>query len=175
MESDEDHADATNTDNGYNNEDKKRERQSYKEIVAQNTSRLSQSSVSYSSNDDSGDELKIPQFDSMDNQFYNTNNEPKETSEVIKSEYSNVAQNLMSKMGYKLGKGLGKFEHGRTEPVEASTQKGKRGLGLEPSVVGEIPKDFKWTPDEAKPESKEEVVCKHAYYYFYNFAPTFCV
>lgn len=65
---------------------------------------------------------------------------------------------MMSNMGYKPGKGLGKFEHGRTVPVEASTQKGRRGLGLKPSVVGEIPQDFKWTPDESKSEAKEEVV-----------------
>lgn len=61
-------------------------------------------------------------------------------------------------MGHKPGRGLGKFEHGRVEPVEASTQKGRRGLGLKPSVVGEVPRDFKWSPDEAVPEAQEEIV-----------------
>lgn len=68
----------------------------------------------------------------------------------------------MSNMGYRPGKGLGKFEHGRTAPVEASSQKGRRGLGLKPSVVGEVSHDFKWTPDDSKPEAKEEKV---SYYY----------
>jgi len=34
-------------------------------------------------------------------------------------------------MGFEKGKGLGKQSQGITEPVEASKQKGRRGLGLE--------------------------------------------
>lgn len=33
-------------------------------------------------------------------------------------------------MGYKEGMGLGKAQQGRTEIVEASNQRGRRGLGL---------------------------------------------
>ena len=33
-------------------------------------------------------------------------------------------------MGYKKGTGLGRHEQGRTEIVEASKQRGRRGLGL---------------------------------------------
>lgn len=165
QESDEEQADIANVDNGFS-KDKKPERLQYKEINVQKSLRLSQSSLSdksSSSNDDSGDELKRPQFESMDNNFYNKNNESPDSTEAIRGEYSNVAQRLMSNMGFKPGKGLGKFEHGRVEPVEASTQKGRRGLGLKPSVVGDVPSDFKWTPDDATPETKEEVVIRNCY------------
>lgn len=81
-----------------------------------------------------------------------------EIDEAFSGNFSEKSKRMMSNMGYKPGKGLGKFEHGRTAPVEASTQKGRRGLGLQPSVVGEVPRDFKWTPDESKYEATEEVV-----------------
>eukprot|EP00096_Caligus_rogercresseyi_P000286 TRINITY_DN10695_c0_g1_i1.p1 TRINITY_DN10695_c0_g1~~TRINITY_DN10695_c0_g1_i1.p1 ORF type:complete len:816 (-),score=171.50 TRINITY_DN10695_c0_g1_i1:134-2581(-) len=44
--------------------------------------------------------------------------------------YSSAAQRMMSRMGHKEGKGLGKLGQGRVEPVSLSTQKGRRGLGL---------------------------------------------
>ena len=37
---------------------------------------------------------------------------------------------LQAKMGYKEGKGLGKNAQGRVNIVEASLQRGRRGLGL---------------------------------------------
>ncbi|KZC07705.1 PREDICTED: cap-specific mRNA (nucleoside-2'-O-)-methyltransferase 1 [Dufourea novaeangliae] len=39
------------------------------------------------------------------------------------------AQQMMQKMGYKEGHGLGKHKQGRLEPVEAAKQLGRRGLG----------------------------------------------
>lgn len=94
---------------------------------------------------------------SNDNAFYNKSENERDTEKYI-SGYSEISKRMMSNMGHKPGKGLGKFETGRVEPVQASNQKGRRGLGLKASVVGEVPKDFKWTPDEAVPEAKEEVV-----------------
>lgn len=37
---------------------------------------------------------------------------------------------LQAKMGFREGEGLGKFGQGRKEIIEASTQRGRRGLGL---------------------------------------------
>ncbi|EFN73769.1 hypothetical protein EAG_02554, partial [Camponotus floridanus] len=37
--------------------------------------------------------------------------------------------NMMKKMGYKPGKGLGKNDQGRVEPVETVIQRGRKGLG----------------------------------------------
>ncbi|XP_048375572.1 cap-specific mRNA (nucleoside-2'-O-)-methyltransferase 1 [Sphaerodactylus townsendi] len=44
--------------------------------------------------------------------------------------YSSVSQKLMAKMGFREGDGLGKYNQGRQDIVEASQQKGRRGLGL---------------------------------------------
>lgn len=44
-------------------------------------------------------------------------------------------QNMMKKMGYKPGKGLGKNDQGRTEPVEVITPHGRRGLGFIASQI----------------------------------------
>ncbi|XP_054833969.1 cap-specific mRNA (nucleoside-2'-O-)-methyltransferase 1 [Eublepharis macularius] len=46
------------------------------------------------------------------------------------SMYNSVSQKLMAKMGFREGEGLGKYGQGRQEIVEASQQKGRRGLGL---------------------------------------------
>lgn len=56
---------------------------------------------------------------------------------------------LQAKMGYKAGTGLGKHEQGRTNIVEASLQRGRRGLGLnlkglEPSM------DVEWKEEDDK-------------------------
>lgn len=51
-------------------------------------------------------------------------------------------------MGYKEGKGLGKNEQGRANIVEASQQKGRRGLGL--SVTGFEPSDVEWNFEKEK-------------------------
>ena len=46
---------------------------------------------------------------------------------------------MQKNMGYKEGAGLGKYEQGRTAPVEASKQKGRRGLG---AVMAEVDRDL---------------------------------
>lgn len=44
--------------------------------------------------------------------------------------YSGQSMRMMERMGFKADGGLGKSGQGRLEPVEASSQKGRRGLGL---------------------------------------------
>jgi cap1 methyltransferase len=45
-------------------------------------------------------------------------------------------------MGYKSGTGLGKHSQGRVAPVELSTQRGRRGLGLR--LEGLEPANLEW-------------------------------
>lgn len=59
--------------------------------------------------------------------------------------YSTPALRMMQKMGYSGQTGLGKKEQGRLEPVEASTQKGRRGFGLK--LDGLDLAAQKWTPE----------------------------
>lgn len=60
---------------------------------------------------------------------------------------ASLAEKMMAKMGYKEGTGLGKNAQGRVNIVEASLQRGRRGLGmtvpgLEPSM------DVEWSEEE---------------------------
>ncbi|KAJ2949161.1 hypothetical protein O0L34_g6102 [Tuta absoluta] len=109
-------------------------------------------------NSDHGEGSMRPSFQSNDTFYSKLANQSQDLDSALPAGYSDKSKRMMSNMGFKPGKGLGKYEHGRVEPVEASTQKGRRGLGLKPSTVGDVPRDFTWTPDESKPEAKEEVV-----------------
>ncbi|XP_014250281.1 cap-specific mRNA (nucleoside-2'-O-)-methyltransferase 1 isoform X2 [Cimex lectularius] len=60
---------------------------------------------------------------------------------------------LLEKMGYKLGDGLGKHGQGRTEPIEMSNQKGRRGLGL--SIQGLEQARIAWDESIEVVEAKE--------------------
>ncbi|KAJ8274745.1 hypothetical protein COCON_G00093700 [Conger conger] len=69
--------------------------------------------------------------------------------------YNSVSQKLMAKMGFREGEGLGKFGQGRKEIVEASTQRGRRGLGLTlQGFQGELNVDWQ---DEPEPSAVEQV------------------
>uniref|UniRef100_A0A672MA78 Cap-specific mRNA (nucleoside-2'-O-)-methyltransferase 1 n=1 Tax=Sinocyclocheilus grahami TaxID=75366 RepID=A0A672MA78_SINGR len=71
------------------------------------------------------------------------------------SMYNRVSQKLMAKMGFREGEGLGKFGQGRKEIVEASTQRGRRGLGLTlKGFQGNLNIDWQ---DEPEPSAVESV------------------
>ncbi|KOB77085.1 S-adenosyl-L-methionine-dependent methyltransferase ftsjd2 [Operophtera brumata] len=135
----------------------------------ENSTRLSRSSLSENCSSANEDDCR-PVFDDNDGEvsmrppsFQDSESFFKKScdqgfEDAYNAEYSEKSKRMMSNMGFKPGKGLGKFEHGRTEPIEASAQKGRRGLGAMPSVVGSIPKDLmKWSPEDTKASPKEEV------------------
>ncbi|MFT7813046.1 cap-specific mRNA (nucleoside-2'-O-)-methyltransferase 1 [Arapaima gigas] len=66
------------------------------------------------------------------------------------SMYNSVSQKLMAKMGFREGEGLGKFGQGRRDIVEASTQRGRRGLGLMlKGFQGELNVDWQDEPEHS--------------------------
>lgn len=65
------------------------------------------------------------------------------------STYSDFAQRQMESMGFEQGGGLGRYGQGRSDIIEASQQRGRRGLGFR--VEGFDDRDFTW-------EEEEEVV-----------------
>ncbi|XP_063624160.1 cap-specific mRNA (nucleoside-2'-O-)-methyltransferase 1 [Cydia splendana] len=170
QESDDEPADEPRTATGTTKPNSSNKSLSYIEQSPHNDIRLSRSSVSEncSSPSDHYDDYRTsfdeePEDGSGRASFQDNDNVTKKSnssnvSPNSKGGFSDKIKHMMSNMGYKSGKGLGKFEHGRTEPVEASTQKGRRGLGLKSSTVGTVPRNFKWSPDDAKPEAKEKVL-----------------
>ncbi|XP_052271632.1 cap-specific mRNA (nucleoside-2'-O-)-methyltransferase 1-like [Dreissena polymorpha] len=77
-------------------------------------------------------------------------------SGAIGGAYSTAAEKMMSKMGYKAGTGLGKHAQGRVDPVEASMQRGRRGLGL--NIKGLEPNMFLEWSMESDPVTIDETV-----------------
>ncbi|XP_074092933.1 cap-specific mRNA (nucleoside-2'-O-)-methyltransferase 1 isoform X2 [Macrotis lagotis] len=80
------------------------------------------------SGSDSENEEKRPVLTSFNNDF-KADSLVEGTSSRY-SMYNSVSQKMMAKMGFREGEGLGKHSQGRKDIVEASNQKGRRGLGL---------------------------------------------
>lgn len=88
---------------------------------------------------------------------YIEENEVADDANIDDSE-SNVSQkiqHMMKKMGYKPGKGLGKDDQGRVEPIEAVTQHGRRGFGH--FVPGLKEAGLKWNPEAEEIKVLEDI------------------
>lgn len=66
------------------------------------------------------------------------------------------AERMMKQWGYQKGRGLGRKLQGRSEPVETSTQKGRRGLGLQLKELENA--DLEFNPEEEVIEVQEEIL-----------------
>ncbi|XP_074845890.1 cap-specific mRNA (nucleoside-2'-O-)-methyltransferase 1 isoform X1 [Carettochelys insculpta] len=112
-----------------------------------------QESSSSGSGSDSENEERRPVFGSDSNEFKGDSLVEGTSSRY--SMYNSVSQKLMAKMGFREGEGLGKYSQGRKDIVEASSQKGRRGLGLTlKGFDGDLNIDWR---DEPEPSAYEQV------------------
>lgn len=73
-----------------------------------------------------------------------------------KAKFENTKiQRMLDRMGHQEGKGLGKYDQGRVEPVELSTQRGRQGLGF--SVEGLEAASLNWDFSKEVIEVEETV------------------
>ncbi|KAJ8670272.1 hypothetical protein QAD02_001531 [Eretmocerus hayati] len=84
------------------------------------------------------------------------NSDQSDYSKEEKVQKGSVAERMMQKWGFKKGKGLGRELQGRAEPVAASTQKGRRGLGLELKELQRAQIEF--DPDTEIVQVEEEIL-----------------
>lgn len=63
------------------------------------------------------------------------------------SSFESKTQQMMNKMGWKPGVGLGKHNQGIVKPIEESDQKGRRGLGFEIQGFGSTDEDWDFSKD----------------------------
>lgn len=118
------------------------------------------------SNHDEGTHKSSIKRRRRDSNAINDTEEEKYTPEVktednihIESENSlphlGKAEKMMKNMGYQPGKGLGKHEQGRINPVEAATQHGRRGFGH--IIPGLEEASLKWNPEEEEIKVMEDI------------------
>uniref|UniRef100_A0AAX7TQ38 Cap-specific mRNA (nucleoside-2'-O-)-methyltransferase 1 n=1 Tax=Astatotilapia calliptera TaxID=8154 RepID=A0AAX7TQ38_ASTCA len=110
---------------------------------------------SLSDQEDQRPGFSMPSISSSSSSFDTQDNDAPSQASAKFAMYNSVSQKLMAKMGFREGEGLGKFNQGRKEIVEASTQRGRRGLGLTlQGFQGELNVDWR---DEPEPSAVEKV------------------
>lgn len=72
---------------------------------------------------------------------------PKKAKLSFEGKYSSKVQSMMQKMGYQGNGGLGKAGQGILAPIEASKQKGRRGLGVQLTNVDRSAEQFEVTAE----------------------------
>lgn len=88
------------------------------------------STTSYGGGMSRGNSLGIMNMDSSSDESTKSSSQVLSDSKHEYPSYSGTSMLIMQKMGFKPDQGLGKTGQGRIEPIEASEQKGRRGLGL---------------------------------------------
>jgi len=97
-------------------------------------------------------------INSSSEEKYIEENEAHNADADVDGRESNVSQkiqHMMEKMGYKRGKGLGRDDQGRVEPVEAAMQRGRRGIGH--CVPGLKEASLKWNPEDEEIKVIEDI------------------
>ncbi|KAF7994048.1 hypothetical protein HCN44_011317 [Aphidius gifuensis] len=107
-----------------------------------------------SDNDDNNKPSSNISMEMMRNIGYQQQNLSDNDDDINKSS-SNIAMSMMRKMGYQKGKGLGKAEQGIVAPIEAYSQKGRRGLGHDNTKLSQA--RLKWDPTAEIVNVKEEI------------------
>lgn len=69
--------------------------------------------------------------------------------------YSKTSQKIMENMGFKSDTGLGKYGQGLLEPIQPSSQNGRRGLGLNLDGINNAA--VNWSPDMENTQLRETV------------------
>ncbi|XP_056284572.1 cap-specific mRNA (nucleoside-2'-O-)-methyltransferase 1 isoform X2 [Pseudoliparis swirei] len=131
-------------------ETKRRREDSSSDEESQLSRQDSSQNDSLSDQEDQRPGFSMPSISSLDDQ----DTDPTQASSDF-SMYNTMSQKLMAKMGFREGEGLGKFGQGRKEIVEASNQRGRRGLGLTlQGFQGELNVDWR---DEPEPSAVQKV------------------
>lgn len=136
-------SDSTSDDNNVDSDDQRAQVPKFVGMYSENKSTNGGAPEESSDNEDTPSYCTSQTSDTDDG-------EPKPAKRArlnFQGNYSSMAQNMMQKMGYKKDKGLGKAGQGILAPIEASKQKGRRGLGVQLTQVDQSAEQFEVTKE----------------------------